>query len=245
MTEHGQTGQGGKHGCNAKIFIAIAELLDGSLFIGVVHEVDVALEDLRIELERVLDRQAILGVVFVAQHVHERRVVDAVHAQRADKISFHQPEGFGQQQRIGDFGRDAVHDLAPELLRDGRVELGPGHAMLGPGWDRATRAGFGEPQALDMLLGQRHRRVEADDREIARHVQDGLNDRFAHFGFGVIELRGVVPREGCAVVAVIDIADIARLMITALERPPPHRSDRSNDLRDRCRHADHPTDFRN
>ena len=68
-----------------------------------------------------------------------------------------------------------------------------------------------------MLLGQSHRRVEADNREIARHMQNGLNDRFAHFGFEVIELGCVVPREGCAIIAMIDITDIASLMVAAFE----------------------------
>ena len=120
VTEHGQAGQGRQHRAHAEIFVAIAELLDGGFFIGVVHEVDVTLENLRVELQRVLDRHAILGVIFVAQHVHERGVVDAVHPQRADEVAFHQPEGFGEQQRIGDFRCDTVHDLAPELFGDRR-----------------------------------------------------------------------------------------------------------------------------
>ena len=46
---------------------------------------------------------------------------------------------------------------------------------------------------------------KADDREVARHMQDGLNDGFAYLSFRVIQLCGVVPREGGAIVAVIDI----------------------------------------
>ena len=68
-----------------------------------------------------------------------------------------------------------------------------------------------------MLLCQCHGGIEADDREIARHMQDGLNDRFAYFRFRVIELGRVVPREGGAVVAVIHIAHIARMTVKALE----------------------------
>ncbi len=125
--------------------------------------------------------------------MHERRVIHAVHSQSADEVSFKKPECLSQEQRIRDFRRDAVHNLAPELLRDRRVERLPRHAMLGPRRDRAARAWFREPQALDMFLGERHRRVEADDRKVARDMQNCLNNSFAHFCFGVIKLRGVIP----------------------------------------------------
>ena len=68
-----------------------------------------------------------------------------------------------------------------------------------------------------MLFGQGHRRIEADDREVARHVQDGLNDRLTHLCLQIIELSGVIPREGCSVIAVIDIAHVARLVVAALK----------------------------
>ena len=73
VTEHGQAGKVDHNRADAKIFVAIAKLLDGGLLIGIVHEVDVALENLRVKLQRVLDGEAILGIVFVAQHVHETR----------------------------------------------------------------------------------------------------------------------------------------------------------------------------
>ena len=59
---------------------------------------------------------------------------------------------------------------------------------------------------MDVTLGQDHRGVEADDREEARDVEDDLNDVFADCRFGVVELRRVVPSEGCAVVAMVDVA---------------------------------------
>ena len=96
VTKHGQTRQGGKHSADAEIFITFSELLDGRFLVRVVHEVDITLQNLRIELKRILDGEAIFIIVFVAQHVHERRVVDTMHAKRADEISFHQPEGFGK-----------------------------------------------------------------------------------------------------------------------------------------------------
>ena len=45
-----------------KYLSPVAELVDRRPLVGVVHEVDVALEDLRVELERVLDDEAVLGV---------------------------------------------------------------------------------------------------------------------------------------------------------------------------------------
>ena len=68
-----------------------------------------------------------------------------MHSQRADEIPFEHPERFGEQQRIGHLYRHPVHDLAPEFLRDRRIEIGTGHSMFRPGWDGAARAGFGEP----------------------------------------------------------------------------------------------------
>ena len=68
-----------------------------------------------------------------------------------------------------------------------------------------------------MPLGQRHGRVEADDREQARHMQDGLDDLLAHRRIQVVELRGIVPGKAGAVVAVIDVAGFASLAVAALE----------------------------
>ena len=145
VTEHGQARQCRQHYCDTKVFVPVAKLLDGRLLIRVAHKVDIALEDLRVELERVLDRQAVFFVVLVAQHMHERRIVDPVHAQGTDKIALEQPEGFRQEQSIGDLRSDPVYDIAPELVRDGGVELGAGQAMLRAGWDGAARTGFREP----------------------------------------------------------------------------------------------------
>ena len=68
-----------------------------------------------------------------------------------------------------------------------------------------------------MLLGQRHGGVEADDRELPRDVQDGLDHRFAHGRVQVVELRGVVPREAGAVVAVVHVPRMAIRALGALE----------------------------
>ena len=68
-----------------------------------------------------------------------------------------------------------------------------------------------------MLLGQRHRRVEADDRERARHMQDGLNHRLADLWLLVIELGRIVPRHAGAVVAMIDVSLVASPVVDPFE----------------------------
>ena len=96
VAEHGQAGQRGHHDRDAEVFVALAELVDGGALVGIGHEVDVALHDVGIELERVLDDGTVLGVVLVAQHDHEGRVVDAMHAEGANEITLHEPEGLGE-----------------------------------------------------------------------------------------------------------------------------------------------------
>ena len=140
------------------------------------------------------------------EHVHEGAVVDPVHAQGPDEIPFHQPEGLGQQQCTRHLDRHPVHHLAPELDREDGVELLAAHAMLGTGRDAAPQPAHREPEALEVLLGQGHGGVETDDREVAGHMQDGLDDRLAHLGDQVVELGGVVPGDAGAVIAVIDVA---------------------------------------
>ena len=57
----GRPGQRGQQRADAEVLVAGAELLDGRLLIRIAHEVDVALQDLRIELERVLDQLPVLA----------------------------------------------------------------------------------------------------------------------------------------------------------------------------------------
>ena len=207
--EHGQAGKGRKQGADAEVLVAGAELVDGGTLVGVAHEVDVALQNVGIELDGLLKVGAVLGVLLVAQHVHEGGVVDAMHAESAHKVALEQPEGLGQQEGSGDLGGDAIHHLAPELVGHQRVELLLRHRILRARWDGAPRAGQREPEALNVAFGQHHRGVEADDGEEPRDVQNGLNDLLAHLGLGVVELRSVVPGKGGAVVAVVDVARLA------------------------------------
>ncbi len=204
-------------GGDAEALVAGAELVDGGALVGVGHEVDVALQDVGIELDGLLEVAAVLGVLLVAQHVHEGGVVDAVHAEGADEVAFEHPEGFGEEEGAGDFGGDAVDDLAPELVRHEGVELFLRHGVFGARGDGAAGAGQREPEALDVALGEHHGGVEADDGEEARDVQDGLDDVLADVGLGVVELRGVVPGEGGAVVAVVDVAGLAGGVVAQAE----------------------------
>ena len=101
MREHGQAGQRGQQGADAEVLVAGAKLVDGGALVGVAHEVDVALHDVGVELNGLLQVGAVLGVLLVAQHVHEGRVVHAMHPQGAHEVALEQPEGLGQQQRAG------------------------------------------------------------------------------------------------------------------------------------------------
>jgi len=70
---------------------------------------------------------------------------------------------------------------------------------------------------LDVFLSEGHGRVKANDGKITRDMQDYLNHGFADFGICVIKLSSVVPREGCAVIAVINVTQVTRLQIAALK----------------------------
>ena len=70
-----------------------------------------------------------------------------------------------EQQRARRLGGDAVHHLAPELVRHELVER---RFALCEGAARRDPAGVSRlrpPQALDMALGEDHRRVETDHRK--------------------------------------------------------------------------------
>ena len=53
VPEHRQAGEGREERRHAEVLVALPELLDRGLLVRVVHEVDVALEDLGVELEGV------------------------------------------------------------------------------------------------------------------------------------------------------------------------------------------------
>ena len=126
VAQHRQPGQRGHDRRDADVLVALAELLDRGLLVGVVHEVDVALEDLGVELEGLPDEPPVARAVLVAEHVHERAVVDAVHPEGPDEVALEHPERLGEQERAGDLGRDPVDDLAPELVRASGRRTRPG-----------------------------------------------------------------------------------------------------------------------
>src|ERR1700757_4054278 len=140
-----------------------------------------------------------------------------MHPEGANEISLHHPESLCQQQSAWDLNRNAVHHLAPELYRDTLVELGGRHAVLRARWNRPARTRRRIPQPLNMPLRQGHRSVEADDRKEPGHMQDSLDHLLAHRGIQIIELRRVVPRKTCAVIAVIYVARVARPLVAALK----------------------------
>ncbi len=97
MAKHRQPGHGTHHRGDAKAFVPTAELIDRGPLVRVGHEVDIALQDVGVELNRLLEIATVLGIFFITQHVHEGGVVYAMHAQRTDKVAFQHPEGLGQQ----------------------------------------------------------------------------------------------------------------------------------------------------
>ena len=203
VPEHRQPGHRRHERRDAEVLVARAELLDRSLLVGVVHEVDEALEDLGVELEGLAHDLPVVGVAFVPQQVHERAVVHAVHAEGPDEVALHEPERLGEEERAGRLGRDPIDDVAPELGGHRAVEVALRHRLLGAGGDRAAVPGQRMPQALDVPLREDHRRVESDDRELPGDVQDRLDDRLASVCPQVVELGRVVPREARPVVAVV------------------------------------------
>ena len=83
----------------------------------------------------------IAGAVLVAEHVHERAVVDAMHAERPDEVALQHPERLGQQERARDLGGDPIDDLAPELGAASRASnIGLRDGVLGARRDAAARA---------------------------------------------------------------------------------------------------------
>ena len=217
VADHRQSGQRRHHRRDAEVLVALAELLDRGLLIGVAHEVDVALEDLGVEFEGLAHQPSVAGAVLVAEHVHERAVVDAVHAEGAHEIALEHPERLGQEERVGHLGRDPVDDLAPELDRHARIELGLAHGVRGAGRDAVAGPGLRPPQPSDVALGEDHRSVETDHREAPRDVDDGADDLLPDLRVQEVELRGVVPRKARAVVAVVDEAFLARRPVEPLE----------------------------
>ena len=137
--------------------------------------------------------------------MHEGAVVDPVHAQRADKVAFHHPKCFCQQQCVWSIDGDAIDDHAPEFIGHGGIELFARHRMFGACGDGTAASRFREPQAFDLLFCQGHGGIKTDDRELACHFQNSLVDCFLNFPVQIIELRRVIPGHRGAIVSMIDV----------------------------------------
>ena len=186
MTKHGQSGHGDHHSTDAKIFIIFAKLCHSSFFIGIVHEVHVTFQNFRVEFQCLFNDIAVFGVFFIFQHIHECAVVNAVHAQGTNKIAFHEPESFCEQQRIGNFFSDAVNNFTPEFFGNLCIKISFGFSAFRPGRDIAACPGFGKPQSLQMFFSQGHCRIKTDDRSTPCHVKNRLNGCFTNFRVEVV-----------------------------------------------------------
>ncbi len=163
VSKHRKTGQRTHHYADAEIFIVHAELLYSGFFIGIAHKIHVTFKNFRIELKSVCNQFSVFIVFFVHHHMHERAVVNAVHPKRSDKITFHQPKGFGKKQRVGHLIVNFVHNFAPEFFRKEFVELLVGHRIFCPRRNIASRSRFWIPQTPEMFFSERHRGVEPNN----------------------------------------------------------------------------------
>src|SRR4051794_14666075 len=98
-------------------------------------------------------------------------------------------------------------------MRHQSIEIRFRQSMLGSRWDGSAGARSREPEPLKMLLRERHRGVETDDRKHPCYVDDRLNDCFTNFRIEVIQLRSIVPGKGRSIVAVIDVTRVAVVAI--------------------------------
>src|SRR5512139_1200028 len=99
-----------------------------------------------------------------------------MHPESAHKIAFHEPECFCQQQRIWSFGCYPIDHFTPKFLRKEGIKLVFRQGKFSPAGDIPAVSWFGEPETLVMFFSEGHRSIKTDDREEARHVQDGLDD---------------------------------------------------------------------
>ena len=70
---------------------------------------------------------------------------------------------------------------------------------------------------MKVVTRQRHRGVESQDREAPGDGDDLVDHRGTGLGTGVVELRGVVPRHRRPVVAMVEVARLARAAVDSLE----------------------------
>src|SRR5699024_4662931 len=110
-----------------------------------------------------------------------------------------------KQQGVGRLQRDPSYGFTPELFAvEGFKLLAGDRAEFSTGGDCAALSARRVPEPLHMPPHQRHGSVEADDGELSCYLDHRLDDHLSGFRIKVVELSRVVPRQACAVVAVVD-----------------------------------------
>ena len=222
----GRPGQRRQQRRHAEVLVALAELLDRRLLVGVVHEVDVALEDLGVELEGLLEHPPVARVVLVAEHVHERascrrgacpgsgrsspRAARTPRRAAACRAPRRRPGRRPRARtRSGIAASNSACDIVPNSARDG---IAPPPSP-GPGNHSRRTCFFASTIAAS-------KRMTGNRRATSTIVRMTCSRTAA---WREVELGGVVPREARAVVAVVDVAPLARSSGRAARTRPRRR----------------------
>ena len=205
VTEHRHARECRRQRGRKECSVADPEPNGDRLLVGGGEEVHIATEQLRVVPNSVAQNRAVLRVLPVSQHGHERGVVDAVHAEPTDEIPLKEPEGLGEQHRARELALDALHYFAPELARQSLRELAVAQGELGARGDRGLVAARRIPEASNVLRSEGHRRIKANDVGASGHGENLLDHRLARLCIQVVDLGGVLPRHVCAVIPVIDV----------------------------------------
>ncbi len=175
VTKHRQAGHGDHECAYSEVLVPVAELSDGGVLVGVVHEVYKSFKDFRFKVYSTLDGILVFFIFFTLQHIHKGAVVHPMHSKGSDKKALHHPECFSQKQSVGGFFGDPVDNFTPEFLGHITVELFRAHSVEGTAGNVASATGGGIPQAMNMFSGKGHRRVKTDYRKISGYMQNGLD----------------------------------------------------------------------
>ena len=217
VPEHRKTRHRNHQGTDTEIFVVLSELRNRRVLVWIVHKVYVAFQDLRVKFYRVLNGITIFLVFLFFEHIHESGIVNAVHTERTNEISFHHPERFGKQERVRHFARNAVNDFAPEFRRNFCLKLLIGKRRFRAGINVSAAARTRIPQAANRFFCKNHSGIKSNYREVAGNVQNILHDRFPRIRIQKVNLRRIVPRHSRAVVSVIDVARVAVSEVNPLE----------------------------
>ena len=217
VSEHRKSRHRNHQRTDAEVFVSLTELRNRRIFVGIVHKVYVAFEDLRVEFYRILNGITVLLILLFFEHIHEGGIVNAVHTECADKISFHHPERFGKQERVRHFARNAVNDFAPEFVWNACFEFLIGKCRFRAGIDVSAASRTWIPKAANRFFRKNHSGIKSNYRKIAGNVQNILHDSLSRLRIQKVNLRRIVPRHSRAVVSVIDVARVAVSEVHPLE----------------------------